>query len=168
MNIVLIGFMGSGKTTVAKRLGEKFGFQVLDTDDLVEKKAKMSTSEIFDRFGEHRYRELEVEVAKDLSKVSNRIIATGGGVILNKIILDYLVCRGGKIVFLETTFEEIVKRIKNHSRNRPLFKDLNIAAELFKFRQPIYRKYSDFIITTDLKDTDSVVTEILEKINNEN
>ena len=83
MNIILIGFMGSGKTAISQELGKKLNLPAIDMDDLIEEKAGMTTPEIFDKFGEKRFRELETEVAKELGEKSNIIIATGGGVILN-------------------------------------------------------------------------------------
>ncbi len=164
MKIILTGFMGSGKSTISKLLGEKLNFEVLDTDDLVEKKAGLTTPKIFDLHGETRYRELEIEVAEKLKDVQNHVIATGGGVILNKVIIDYLKMNNGIVVFLKTTFNEIVKRVSNHPRPRPLFKNPNQAKKLYEFRLPIYEAYADFIVKTDNKDINAITDEIILKI----
>lgn len=164
MKIILIGFMGSGKSTISRLLGSKLQYPVLDTDDLVEKKAGLTTPEIFDKHGEPRYRELEIEVSKELKAIKNHVIATGGGVIINKIILDYLKMNNGTIVFLETTFNEIARRVSKHPRPRPLFKNSDQAKKLYDFRLPIYKEYADIIISTDNKDIETIVDEIIQTI----
>jgi len=161
MKIILIGFMGSGKTTIANNLGKKLNLPVVDTDDLIEEKSKMKTPDIFDKYGETRYREFEIEVARDIRDIENHIIATGGGVILNKIIIDYLKSNGGIVVFLETTFEEIHKRIRAHNRPRPLFQHVDEARKLYDFRLPLYRSYADEIVITDGKSVETVTDLII-------
>ena len=82
-NIILTGFMGSGKTAVGRILAEKLNVEFVDMDDLIEREQKMSISEIFSRFGEKRFRKLEKEVAGRVSQGKNQVIATGGGVVLS-------------------------------------------------------------------------------------
>lgn len=164
MKIILIGFMGSGKSTISRLLGEKLNFKALDTDDLVEKKSGMTTAEIFDKHGETRYRELEIDVSRELKNIQNHIIATGGGVILNSVIIDYLKMNNGIVIFLKTSFKEIVRRVSKHKRPRPLFKNSVQAEKLYEFRLPIYEEYSDFIIKTDNKEINAIADEIIFKI----
>jgi len=158
MKLILIGFMGSGKTTISKALGKKFNLEVIEMDDIVLKKSgRSSVSEIFDKDGERRFREIEIEVAKNLSSKNNCIISTGGGVIINKIIIDYLI-QQGKVVFLKTSFEEIKKRLsKDDNINRPLFKDKKLMKKIFNFRQLLYEEYADLIINTDNKTVNEIV-----------
>lgn len=168
MNIILIGFMGSGKTTIAKRLAKKLICNYLDMDDLILKKSKRSNiNQIFALDGELKFRELEISVAKKLSKTDNLIISTGGGVVMNRIIIDYLKS-SGMIVFLESSFENIKKRLK-FDDSRPLFKNPKIAQELFELRQPLYQQYSDLTIKTDQKSLREITNIIIEeKIKHEN
>jgi len=159
MKIVLIGFMGSGKTTVAKLMSSKLNLKTIEMDDLVVKKSgRRSVSEIFFQNGETRFRELEIEVAKEIRNKDEVIVSTGGGAVMNKIIIDYLKEKG-KIIFLKTSFKTIKKRLKN-SHDRPLFKDRNKARELFDFRQKLYEEYADFIIKTDNKTLEEVFKNI--------
>jgi shikimate kinase len=159
MKIVLIGFMGAGKTTVAKLLAEKLKLEFIDTDALVIKKSGRSTGkEIFEKDGELSFRELEIAVAKELKNKKNAILATGGGVVMNKIILDYL-GQDGLIIFLKTSFDESKNRVLESLR--PLFQDAVKAKELYNFRLPLYEHYANIILETDNKTAEEVATIIL-------
>lgn len=163
MKIILIGFMGAGKTTVAQALSKKLKIKLIEMDDLILKKSKRkSINEIFTMDGERRFRELEIETAKKLINKDNVVISTGGGVVINKIILDYLK-ENGKVIFLKTSFFEILKRLK-HASDRPLFKDKKLAKKLFNFRQKLYEEYADLIVKTDKKSVKEVTNEIIENI----
>ena len=83
-NIILTGFMGSGKTEVGKRLAQRLGYAFLDTDKLIEEKTGKSISEIFREEGESSFRELETEVIKNLSGITGYIISTGGGIVIRE------------------------------------------------------------------------------------
>lgn len=159
MKIILIGFMGSGKTTVAKSLGEKLNLKVIEMDGLIIKKTGKSINQIFSEDGEMRFRELEIQMAKSLAEKNKCIISTGGGVVMNKIILDYLKEKG-KIIFLKTSFLEIKKRLKNIN-DRPLFKNNKSAEKLFVFRQKLYEEYADLIISTNGKSVEKITYEII-------
>ena len=161
MNIVLIGFMGSGKSTISQELGKRLGHAVIDMDDMIEQKAQMRTPEIFEKFGENRFRELETEVAMEVGSMREIIVATGGGVIVNLIIIEYLKQNCGKIIYLHTSFNEIKKRVKNHRRPRPLFTNPEKAHILYLSRLPIYKNVSDIVISTDNKEISIIVTEII-------
>jgi len=161
MNIVLIGFMGSGKSTISQELGKRLGHAVIDMDDMIEQKAQMRTPEIFEKFGENRFRELETEVAMEVGSMREIIVATGGGVIVNSINIEYLKQNGGKIIYLHTSFNEIKKRVKNHRRPRPLFTNPEKAHILYLSRLPIYKNVSDIVISTDNKEISIIVTEII-------
>jgi len=159
MKIILIGFMGSGKTTVAKKLGEKLDLKVIEMDDLIIKKSGKSIRQIFSENGEAQFRELETKVAKNLEKRDKCIISTGGGVVMSKINIGYLK-ENGKIIFLKTSFLEITERLKNNN-DRPLFKDKKMAKKLFIFRQKLYEEYADLIINTDGKSVEKITYEII-------
>lgn len=163
MNIILIGFMGSGKSTVGKQLARNLFMDFIDMDDVTLSLSKRkSIAEIFAKEGEVRFRELEIRAAKLLAKRTNTVIASGGGIVLNKIILDYL-GKTGSIVSLDTTFEEVVERI-GHMENRPLFQDKVKTKKLFDFRQPLYTAYADISVTTDKMPIKEIAQEITERM----
>ncbi len=160
MNIILIGFMGSGKSSVGKELARLLKLNFIDMDDLVvEESKRKSIPEIFEKDGETHFRELEIKVAKKLSDKKDIILATGGGVVLNRIILDYL-RKDGVVIFLETSFEQAKKRLQKFT-DRPLFKNLANAKKIFNQRQILYKTYADKMIKTDKQSIKRVAEQIL-------
>lgn len=151
--------MGAGKSLVAKSLGKKLNIDVIEMDNLITKKSGKSINQIFSEDGEMRFRELEIQMAKSLAKKDKCVISTGGGVVINQINIDYLK-ENGKIIFLKTSFLEIEKRLKDIN-NRPLFKDKKAAKKLFIFRQGLYKKYADLIVSTDGKSVEKITYEII-------
>ncbi len=165
MNIILIGFTGAGKTTVAKKISEKAGYTFLEMDDdIVGKSNRSSVSEIFDLDGEVKFREMEIELAKELSTQDDLVISAGGGVIINRIILDYL-RKNGKIVFLQTRFAEIVNRMEREE-GKALFKDKKKAKTLFDFREVLYKEYADLSVATDNRSVEEVAESVLSMLKN--
>ena len=162
-NIILIGFMGSGKTTVGKILAERLGIELIDTDKWIEQKQKISIKDIFAIHGEDYFRLLETELLKALCDTDEmKIIATGGGMPLreeNQLLLQKM----GNIVYLKADAETIYKRIRN-DKNRPLLQTpdpkLKIT-ELLSERTPIYEKIAEITIDTNNKTLNQVVDEIL-------
>ncbi len=165
MNIILIGFMGAGKSSIAKKISEKTGDVLIEMDDMiVERSGRKNVAEIFDKDGELRFREMEIEVAKEISTKDNVVVATGGGVIINKIILDYL-RKNGKVVFLQTRFTEILARVGGVD-GRPIFQDKKKAKILFDFREVLYKEYSDLSVATDNRSLDEVCESVLSMLKN--
>jgi shikimate kinase len=163
MNIVLIGFMGSGKSSVAFELGKKLNMKTKETDTLVLAKSKRkSIKDIFLIDGEIRFRELEIEIAKKLSGEKEIVISTGGGIVMNKICIDYLK-QNGTVIFLSTTFAEIERRLKGDT-TRPLFMDKKQAQKLFMMRKQLYKNYTSVTIKTDGKSIDEITHLIMKKI----
>lgn len=166
MNIVIIGFMGSGKTVVSRTLGKKMKMDFLEMDDFIIKKSgRRTVNSIFDKDGERRFRELEVEVAKELSKRKNSVISTGGGIVLNKISLDYL-RENGYVIHLRTSFAEANRRLKDF-HDRPLFRNPREARKLYNFRKALYREYSDNYVRTDGKTIDEVSEDIIDLVHDQ-
>jgi shikimate kinase len=160
MNIILIGFMGSGKSSVAKKLSPLLNMPILEMDDLVLKRTKTkSMCEVFAKGGELLLRETEIAIAREFSLLDNSIISTGAGVVLNKIIIDYFKKNEGKIFFLNVDFETIAVRLADDAL-RPLFKNIAEAKSLFHFRQPLYLKYADQVIDVSKKTMDEIAQEI--------
>lgn len=160
MNIVLIGFMGSGKTTAAIALSELLGISWVEMDDLVyQKTGARNMHEVFAKGGELLLRETEIAIAKEYASRKNLIISTGGGVVLNKIILDYFKETGGKVIFLHAKFERIAKRLEGDAA-RPLFKDFTSAKKLYDFRLPLYLNYADKVIDVGCLTADEIALKI--------
>jgi len=163
-NIVLTGFMGTGKTAVGKELARLLDVKLIDVDTEIEKSEKMAINEIFKQFGEPKFRDIETEMIKKISKKKNVIISTGGGVVLKQENMDTL-RKTGIIVCLMATPETILKRTGN-SNDRPLlkvenpFKKIN---ELLNFRKPFYEK-ADIMIDTEHKTPLQITEEIMEKV----
>ncbi len=163
MKIVLIGFMGTGKTTVAPILAKKLGLNVIEMDDLITDKAGKSIKQIFAESGEAGFRELEVAVGKDLQNIDSVVISTGGGVVMNEIILDNLK-NNSIIIDLSATFNNVLKRI-SPKIPRPLFEDKDKAQELYELRKPLYKKFANIQVSTDGKTVNEVVDDIIARIN---
>jgi len=160
MNIVLIGFMGSGKSTVAKHLSKLLGFKTVEMDEIVYQKTHTrNMNEVFAKGGELLLRETEIAIAKEYASKKNLIISTGGGVVLNKIILDYFKETGGKGFFLNAKFEQIAKRLEG-DEGRPLFKDVGSARKLYDFRLPLYLNYADEVIDVGTHSADEIALKI--------
>lgn len=157
---MLIGFMGSGKSTVAKRLSELLGVSWVEMDELVyQKTGARNMHEVFAKGGELLLRETEIAIAKEFVSRENLVISTGGGVVLNKIILDYFKETGGKVIFLHAKFEQIAKRLEGDD-SRPLFKDVTNAKKLYDFRLPLYLNYADEVIDVGSRTADEIALKI--------
>lgn len=149
MNILLIGFMGSGKTTVAKSLSKLLNLPWIEMDDLVYQKTHTKNMhEVFAKGGELLLRESEIAIAKEYAPKTNMILSSGGGIVLNKIILDYYKKHNWKVIFLHVSFETIAKRLQDEN-TRPLFKDLTSAKKLYDFRLPLYMTYADIVVDAE-------------------
>lgn len=150
MNIVLIGFMGSGKTTVGQALSEKCGREFLDTDALIEANEGRKISEIFAKEGEAHFRKLEYAVLKSLLEVKDKIISTGGGIVTypdNRGLLK----KAGKVVYLRVKPETVVKRLEG-DESRPLLMGddkLSKVENLLSSRKAMYEEAADIIIDVD-------------------
>ena len=165
-NVALIGFMGVGKTAVGKALAEKLGREFIELDALIEQKAGKSIPEIFHQDGEVAFRELEIEVTKEVSRNKNLVIACGGGIVLNKINIDRL-RKESTIVYLTAPPRVILKRISGNGGERPLLKVDNSSStiqELLRFRKPFYERAADIKINTLKLDIDAVAEQIMMKL----
>lgn len=165
-NIVLIGFMGVGKGSVAREIVKQSDLIALDTDDIIESMENRKIKKIFAEEGEEYFRALERKVASWLQKeVKGTLISTGGGFFkvpnLSKI---------GTVVYLYAPFEIIYGRILAHPnaeqklRKRPLFQDIDKARELYDHRAPLYKKAADVVIDVSDKDYEEIAKEILKKV----
>jgi shikimate kinase len=163
-NIVLTGFMGTGKTAVGRELSRLLNMKLVDVDTEIEKYEQMTINEIFKQFGELRFREIETEMIRELSERKDVIISTGGGAVLRQENVDIL-RKEGIIVCLMATPETILKRT-SHSSHRPLLQvedPFGKIKELLDFRRPFYEK-ADIMIDTDGKTPRQIAEEIIGKI----
>lgn len=161
-NIVLIGFMGVGKGTVARALVRELDIFSIDCDDLIESFANRKISKIFADDGETKFREIEKKLANFLqNSVSGAIISTGGGFYKVPNLKDI-----GVIIYLKSDFDSIIKRIKKSPNakkklaKRPLLKNLKKAKMLHNQRDAEYEKIADFTVDVRKKSLQEIVEEI--------
>lgn len=160
MNIVLTGFMGTGKSQIGKRLAKKLRMSYLDTDEFIEKREKDSISAIFKKRGEEYFRRLETKIVKEVALLDNYVISTGGGVVLREENIRALK-KNAFVVCLLASPEVIFKRTKGDEK-RPLLGVNNqkkSIEELLALRKPYYEK-ADLKIDTSTLDSKKVVEEI--------
>lgn len=148
-NIILIGMPGCGKTTIARALSTALGRDIIDTDSEIEKKMKMSISEIFRKHGEARFRELEHEAISEYGRLSGKILSLGGGAILNPENYP-LLHQNGTIYFIHRETELLA------TDGRPLSKSPEALKEMQKIRLPLYQEFADVEISNDSKLEDAV------------
>ena len=165
-HITLVGFMGSGKTTVGVELSKMLAMEQIDVDRVIEEKMKMRVSEIFQLYGEQVFRQLESSVVEELSNQENVIIfCSGGGVVLNEKNIENLK-RTGVVIWLKATPEEIYNRIADDN-SRPLLKDsmsVDKIEHMLEGRLPLYEKAADLVIETDGKSVEQVSLEIVDQL----
>jgi shikimate kinase len=161
-NIILVGFMGTGKSVVGKKLAAKLKRNFIELDDMIKRREKISIKDIFEKKGEPYFRLVEKEVVQEASQRKNIVISAGGGAIIDEENFKNLK-NSGVIICLKALPETILKRTKD-LKIRPL---LNVPdpkqqiEELLKKREPYYNK-ADFSIQTDNMSIEQVVEEILE------
>lgn len=164
-NILLIGFMGTGKTSVSRELKKITNLPEIDMDKYIVEREKMSIAEIFDKFGEDYFRKVETECLKEILKNKGLIVSCGGGVVVKDENVSYMKNKG-KIVLLTATPETVYERVK-HSMERPILNNnmnVEFIGELMEKRRERYLSVADIIIKTDNKSIEDIVKEILDKI----
>jgi shikimate kinase len=145
MSIVLIGYRGSGKTTIGRRLADRLWWPFVDTDDLVVMAAGKSIADIFEQHGEKRFRDLESEAVKEVAKLQEHVIALGGGAVLRRENVEALRKADHKLVYLKCDPAELFKRIQadpNTASRRPSLTPsggLEEITTLLAEREPLYR-----------------------------
>ena len=170
INIYLIGMMGSGKTTIGEKLSKKLNMNFIDTDDKIEKIMSMNIKQIFDEFGEKRYREMETSYFVEKSKEKGIIFSTGGGIVLNKHNRNILL-NDGITFLLDTSVNQIVKRINCNTKRPLLFRSKNFEIELKKIwniRKDLYYRSSNNIIKTDKSKPEIITNKIIKILNEKN
>ncbi len=162
-NIVLIGFMGSGKTSVGIRLAKKLAFRFMDTDLIIEEGCKRTISSVFEEEGEEFFRELETKTIRDfIGKLKDTVLSVGGGLPVqtgNGRLLRQL----GQVVYLKTSRETIIRRLSGDD-TRPLLSGDNTEEQidaLLKFRAPIYEAAAHITVITNGRKFDEIIDEIM-------
>ena len=160
-NIVLVGFMGTGKTTVGRLLTKKTGMPLVDMDTLIEERAGKPIAAIFAEDGEPHFRKLEREMVRELSAKEGQIISTGGGVVLNpENMADFE--QTGLVVCLLASAETVLERVK-HDTARPLLagdKERKIV-QLLETRKPLYEAIAHKIDTNGRPSPEPTAVEII-------
>jgi len=166
MNIVLIGFRGTGKSTVGRLLAKRLERDFIDSDKFIEDSTGKTIKSIFEEDGEEGFRQIETDTIAELSKANNKVISAGGGVVLREGNVNNLK-DNGFLILLEATPEIIHNRIaqdKNTTQQRPSLTDkkpLDEIKHLIAERKPAYKSAADFTINTSYVSCEDIVNEII-------
>ena len=167
-NIVLVGPMGSGKTTVGRRLAHKLNQDFFDTDHEIIDKTGVTIDHIFDIEGEEGFRERESKILENLCQMSNIILATGGGIVIlpkNRKILK----NAGLVVYLSSSVDQLLRRTAK-SKTRPLLENSTdrkkTITELVEARDVYYREVASFVVDTTGKKLHEVINIIIRETEN--
>lgn len=164
-NIFLIGYMGTGKSTVAAFISKEYGLDVMEMDEMLVQKEGMSISDIFRNHGEEYFREVETNLLKKICMLTNQVVSCGGGVVLRSQNIEEMK-KCGTIVLLSASPETILERVKGDS-SRPLLqgnKNLAFITDMLEQRRPKYEGAADIVVQTDGKRVSDICKEIFDKI----
>lgn len=164
-NIVLIGFMGSGKSTISDYFSTMFAMETVEMDQIISEREGMSISDIFAVYGEEYFRNLETSLLVELQKKKNVVISCGGGTPMRDNNVAEMK-KGGKVVLLKARPETIYHRVKD-SHERPLLennKNVAFISELMEQRREKYEAAADIVIETDGKSELEICEEIVQKL----
>ncbi|WP_258107877.1 shikimate kinase [Campylobacter lari] len=159
-NLLFVGFMGCGKTTIARTYAKKYDKFFLDTDSLIKDKFNLEINEFFKTYGERKFRKEEKKLVSFLTCVQNCSIASGGGFIEQKKLKDI-----GAIIYLKASFDYLLQRLnKEELTTRPLLANINNAKILFDQRVKKYEKKADIIINIENKSIKELIKEIKKEV----
>lgn len=156
--VFFVGFMGAGKTSVARKLARQAGVAAIDMDTFIERRCDMKVREIFAESGEAGFRAIETDVLRELASGEPCLVSCGGGVVLSQVNREILKERGF-VVYLKVTAAEAASRISDVS-TRPLFGDLDQAQRVIEDRLPLYEEVADAAVETAGRGSGSVAREI--------
>ena len=164
-NIILIGFMGAGKSCVGEQLARKLSYKFCDSDKLIEKKSGQTISQIFEKYGEEYFRNMETSLLEDMQiSLNNAVLSTGGGMPLREQNMR-LLRELGFVVYLKASRETTIKRLKG-DKSRPLLRGDDFEQRvdrLLAARIPVYEKAAHRVIETDDKSINQIVALIMEE-----
>ncbi|KMN13852.1 MULTISPECIES: shikimate kinase AroK [Pseudomonas] len=164
-NLILVGPMGAGKSTIGRLLAKELRLPFKDSDKEIELRTGTNIPWIFDKEGEAGFRDRETAMIECLCKEDGIVLATGGGAVMrpeNRALLY----AGGRVVYLHASIEQQVART-SRDRNRPLLRNANpekILRDLLAIRDPLYREIADVVVETDERPPRMVVLDILERL----
>jgi shikimate kinase len=170
MNLLLIGYRGTGKTVVGRLVALRLGWDAIDADEELERRAKKSIAQIFAYDGEPAFRDLESQVLADLVKLDRKVISLGGGVVL-RAENRTLIKSAGAVIWLAASPETCLARIAADTATaarRPKLTtrdSLDEIRHLLAQREPLYRECASLIVDTEGKTPDAVATEVLAALN---
>lgn len=160
--VFFVGFMGAGKTSVARKLARNAGASAIDMDRYIERRCDMKISDIFATAGEDGFRAIETDVLRELSCGDPCLVSCGGGVVLSEENRQ-LLKEGGFVIYLKVTASEAASRISNWSA-RPLFSDIDRAERIIDERLPLYEEVADIVIDTAGRGTGSLSREVFKRL----
>lgn len=143
-HIFFVGFLGAGKSTLARNLGGMFNRRFVDTDRMVERRRGLSVTRIFHSEGERRFRELETRALESLRSQRSLLVSCGGGIVETPRNLR-LMHEMGYVVYLDGDFDDSLRQIKR-SDTRPDFRSIRHASKLYRHRRPLYQAAADFTV----------------------
>ena len=164
-NIVLIGFMGAGKSTISDYLSTMFDMKLVEMDQEIAEREEMSIPDIFATYGEEYFRNCETELLKKMQSRKNVLISCGGGVVLRECNVEQMK-KNGRVVLLTASPEEVYERVKD-SDDRPVLagrKNVKGIAELMEARREKYEAAADIIVNTDHKTVLQVCEELVQRL----
>ena len=165
-NIILVGPMGSGKTTIGRRLSERLSLDFFDSDHEIVNTTGVSIDHIFDVEGEKGFRARESDVLKKLCNIPNIVLATGGGAVILEENRE-MMKKASSIIYLSSSVDQILRRTAK-SKTRPLLEKSNnrrkTITDIVEARDPLYREVSSYIIDTNGKKLNEVIDEIIEAL----
>lgn len=164
-NIVLIGFMGTGKSTIARELAKTRQMNIVEMDEEIVRRRGKSIADIFEEEGEEYFRDLETALLKELQTKENQVISCGGGAVLREENVRVMK-KNGCVVLLTALPQTIYERVKNNT-DRPILQgNMNVEyiASLMEKRREKYEKTADIVIATDGKNVSQICEEMLQKL----
>lgn len=164
-NIFLIGFMGSGKSTVASWLSQNYGMEIIEMDQLLVEREGMSIPDIFAQRGETYFRDAETKLLIEIQSEQNKVVSCGGGVVLRERNVVEMK-KSGLVVLLTANPETILERVKSND-DRPLLqgnKNVEFISDMMEKRRARYEGAADIVIHTDEKKVEAICKEIFEQI----
>ena len=162
-NLILIGMPGSGKSTIGVLLAKALSFDFLDTDILIQKKTGKKLYETINEKGVKAFLEIENDVLKEVD-VQHTIVATGGSAVFGMEAMEHL-CNLGKIVYLDLSCEEIIRRVNNIKTRGIVMKKGKTLEDIYEERVPLYKKYADFDFKCDGLTMEECVSGIVDYAN---
>jgi shikimate kinase / 3-dehydroquinate synthase len=158
--IVLVGFMGAGKTTVGQLLASKLGLRFCDSDLVIEQRRGRSIREIFAEDGEPAFRESEHEVLAELMRGPDAVVAVGGGAVENQSSRRLL--RAARVIYLQVSYDEVMRRVGGDA-GRPLLRRADLA-DIYRRRLPVYESVATLTVATAGRSADAVCQEVISRL----